>query len=167
MTWLEAFSQEHQWLWLSKDYLRDSSSWSSPPLPLLRDIHCKLLTGYDSKELQEVSLLKCWWGVYHFTNTYSPITLINISFINLVFIFRCSSSPINPVYLRRVDFSTLVFSLSSHRHSYIGIDISNTLNTTCRALTLDVLRRRASRDYACGLKEGQVLPTCDKHWQPD
>ncbi len=36
---------------------------------------------------------------------------------NLVFIFRCSSSPNNPVYVRRVDFSSLVFSLSSHRHS--------------------------------------------------
>jgi hypothetical protein len=37
--------------------------------------------------------------------------------INLVFILRCSSSPSNPVYVRRVDFSVLVFSLSSHRHS--------------------------------------------------
>jgi hypothetical protein len=41
--------------------------------------------------------------------------------INLVFIFRCSSSRSNPVYARRVDFSALVFSLSSHRHSYIGL----------------------------------------------
>jgi hypothetical protein len=49
----------------------------------------------------------------------SPITLTNISFINLVLIFRCSSSPRNPVYVRRVDFSDLVFSLSSHRHSYL------------------------------------------------
>jgi hypothetical protein len=63
----------------------------------------------------------CWWVVYHFKNTYSPITFANISFYNLVFIFRCSSSPINPVYVSRVDFSTLVFSLSSHRHSYIGL----------------------------------------------
>jgi hypothetical protein len=37
-------------LWLSKDDLRDSSSWSSPPLVLLRDIHSKLLTQYDCKE---------------------------------------------------------------------------------------------------------------------
>ncbi len=36
----------------------------------------------------------------------------------LVSIFRCSSSPNNPVYVRRVDFSNFVFSLSSHRHSY-------------------------------------------------
>ncbi len=42
------------------------------------------------------------------------------SFINLVFIFRCSSSPRNPLslYVRRADPSTLAFSLSSHRHSY-------------------------------------------------
>ena len=30
----------------------------------------------------------------------------NISSINLVFIFRCFSSPINPVYTSRVDFSS-------------------------------------------------------------
>ena len=51
MTWLGAFSQERQWLWLSKDDLRDSSSWSSPPLLLLREIHAKLLTQYDCKEV--------------------------------------------------------------------------------------------------------------------
>jgi len=38
-------------LWLPKDDLRDSSSWSSPPLVLLRDIHSKLLTQYDCKEV--------------------------------------------------------------------------------------------------------------------
>jgi hypothetical protein len=56
-----------------------------------------------------------------FKNTYSPITLANFSSINLVFIFGCSSSPSNPVYARRVDSSSLVFSLSSHRHSNIGL----------------------------------------------
>jgi hypothetical protein len=44
----------------------------------------------------------------------------HISSINFVILFRCSSSPTNPVYVRRVDSSTLVFSLSSYRHSYIG-----------------------------------------------
>ena len=39
VAWLGAFSQERQKLWLPKDDLRDSSSWSSPPLVLLRDIH--------------------------------------------------------------------------------------------------------------------------------
>ena len=33
---------------------------------------------------------------------------------------KCSSSPSNPVYVRNVDSSPLGFSLSSHRHSYIG-----------------------------------------------
>ncbi len=69
--------------------------------------------------------LKYWWGAYHFKNTYSPITLGNISSINLVSIFRCSSSPSNPVYVRSVDSSSLVFSLSSHRHSYIGLVFSS------------------------------------------
>jgi hypothetical protein len=36
----------------------------------------------------------------------------------------------------------------------IKIDISNAFNTTCRALTLDVLSGRVSRDHACVLKEG-------------
>ena len=51
VAWLGAFSQEPQELWLPKDDLRDSSSWSSPPLMLLRDIHSKLITQYDCKEV--------------------------------------------------------------------------------------------------------------------
>jgi hypothetical protein len=38
-------------LWLPKDDLRDSSSWSLSPLLFLRDIHSKLLTQYDCKEV--------------------------------------------------------------------------------------------------------------------
>ena len=38
-------------MWLPKDDLRDSSSWASPPLVLLRDIHSKLLTQFDCKEV--------------------------------------------------------------------------------------------------------------------
>ena len=44
VVWIGAFSQKRQELWLPKDDLRDSSSWSSPPLVLLRDIHSKLLS---------------------------------------------------------------------------------------------------------------------------
>ena len=40
---------------MPKDDLRDSSSWSSPPLLLLRDIHSKLLTQYDCKEVSAPS----------------------------------------------------------------------------------------------------------------
>ncbi len=36
--WLGVFPQERQELWWPKDDLRDSSSWSSPPLMFLRDI---------------------------------------------------------------------------------------------------------------------------------
>jgi hypothetical protein len=50
VTWLGVFSQERQELWLPKDDLRDSSSWSSPPLMLLRDIHSNLLNQFDWKE---------------------------------------------------------------------------------------------------------------------
>ncbi len=51
VAWIGAFSKGRQGLWLPKDDLRDSSSWSSPPLVLLRDIHSKLLTQYDCKEV--------------------------------------------------------------------------------------------------------------------
>jgi hypothetical protein len=50
VAWLVSFPQDRKQLWLPKDDLRDSSSWSSPPLVLLRDIHSKLLTQYDCKE---------------------------------------------------------------------------------------------------------------------
>ncbi len=46
------------------------------------------------------------------------VNISNLSSINLVSIFRCSSPPHNLVYGRRVDPSALAFSLSSHRHSY-------------------------------------------------
>ena len=50
VAWLGAFSQERQGLWLPQDDLQDSSSWSSSPLVLLRDIHSKLITHYECKE---------------------------------------------------------------------------------------------------------------------
>ena len=51
VAWLGAFPQERQELWLPKDDLRDSSSWSSSPLMLLRDIHSKLIDQYDCNEV--------------------------------------------------------------------------------------------------------------------
>jgi hypothetical protein len=51
VSWIGAFSQARQELWLPKDDLRDSSSWSSPPLVLLRDIHANLIAQYDCKEV--------------------------------------------------------------------------------------------------------------------
>ncbi len=60
--------------------------------------------------------------------SHSPITLSNLSSLNLVSIFRCSSPPHNPVYPRRVDPSTLVFSLQVHyTDSYISILFSSRL----------------------------------------
>jgi hypothetical protein len=43
----------------------------------------------------------------------------------------------------------------------IKIDISNTFNSACRVLTVDVLSGHASCDYVCVLKKGQVIPTCE------
>ena len=50
VSWIGVFSQERQSLWLPKDNLKDSSTWSSPPLVLLRDIHDGLLSKYDWKD---------------------------------------------------------------------------------------------------------------------
>ena len=50
VVWLGPFSQERQGLWLSKDDLKDSSSWSSTPLLVLRDIHNDLVTRYEYKD---------------------------------------------------------------------------------------------------------------------
>ncbi len=49
-------------------------------------------------------------NTFSVTISHSPVTLANLSSINLVSIFRCSSPPRNPVYVRRVDPSGLVFS---------------------------------------------------------
>ncbi len=43
----------------------------------------------------------------------------------------------------------------------IKIDISNSFNSTCRVLTLDILTGRYSRDYACGLKQGDTIVTSE------
>ena len=43
----------------------------------------------------------------------------------------------------------------------IKIDVSNAFNTTDRAFTLDMISGRASRDYACGFKRSDVIPTVD------
>jgi hypothetical protein len=41
----------------------------------------------------------------------------------------------------------------------IKIDVSNAFNTTDRAFTLDMISGHVSRDYACGLEQGDVIPT--------
>ncbi len=59
------------------------------------------------------------------SRSHSPITQSKLSTINLVSIFRCSSSPRNPVHVRRVDPSVLAFSLSLYRHPHICIPFSS------------------------------------------
>ncbi len=71
----------------------------------------------DSNRTHVISRKKHLWPVSH-----SPFTLANFSFVNLVFIFRCSSSKTNPVCERNVNL--LVCSLPLHRHSYISFIFS-------------------------------------------
>jgi hypothetical protein len=58
-------------------------------------------------------------------------------------------------------YDNLDFSDPTDPEVIIKIDVANAFNSTDRGLTLDVLSGRASRDYACGLKKGDVIPTCD------
>jgi hypothetical protein len=51
VSWMGTFSQVRQELWLPKDDLRVSSSWSSSPVMILRDIHSKLIDQYDCNEV--------------------------------------------------------------------------------------------------------------------
>ena len=55
------------------------------------------------------------------SHTHPEVTLSNLSPLNLVSIFRCSSPPFNPVYVRRVNSLVVVCSLSSHRHLFIPL----------------------------------------------
>ncbi len=85
MAWLDAFPQERQKLllfiiinklklWLPKDDLRDSSSWASPPLVLLRDIHSNLITQYDYKEVCAQSQSQVNEGTGDGSNSQSQVT---------------------------------------------------------------------------------------------
>jgi hypothetical protein len=56
-----------------------------------------------------------------FSFFYDPGSVVDCVTINLVFLFRCSSSTTNPVCARRVDSSYLLFSRSLHRYSYISL----------------------------------------------
>lgn len=38
------------------------------------------------------------------------------------------------------------------------LDMAQAFQTMCRALTLDVFSGKASRDYACGFKQGDTIP---------
>ncbi len=96
------------------------TGYTNDIFPWKNDIPCWTPGIIESKECNFANPFECWWIDYHFKNTCSPITLVNISSINLVFMFRCSTFTGNPVHVRTVDFSLLLFSLSSHRHSYIG-----------------------------------------------
>jgi hypothetical protein len=58
-----------------------------------------------------------------------------------------------------VFYDNLDTSDSNDSDMIIKIDVSNVFNTTDR--DLDMISGRASRDYACDIKEGDVIPTVD------
>ncbi len=76
-------------------------------------------------------------------------------------IFFCSVKSNFFVIFCTFQTQCVVKSFPFHGQMIIKIDISNSFNTTCRALTIDVLSGHASRDYGVGLKNGDVIPTCE------
>jgi hypothetical protein len=101
-------------------------------------------------------------------------TLANFSFVNLVFIFRCSRSTTNPVCERRVNL--LVYSLSLHRHSYIGFiltfasSIHNKLPTLTRpkknkedSWTLQSYLKIKLRSHVSKSKLSWLIPETDSN----
>jgi hypothetical protein len=93
-----------------------------------QDLACVYGDGFGSCFLIWVCFFNDYrWSTIHICrlflfgcNKIISLSTENLSFSNLVSIFRCSSSPSNPVYVRHVESSPSGFSLSSHRHSYIG-----------------------------------------------
>jgi hypothetical protein len=65
------------------------------------------------------------------------------------------------VKILSVFYDNLDASDPNDRDVIIKIDVCNAFNTTDRALTLHMISVRASRDYACGLKRGDFIPTVD------
>ncbi len=116
---LTAFLQLQEFSLRSKtvDYSTSAARRSRPPL--------KAKVGSTLAKAAALRINLNVDGAPITSKTHTHPSLANISSINLVFVFRCSSSPSNPVYARRADFSALVFSLSSHRHSYIGLVFSS------------------------------------------
>ena len=68
----------------------------------------------------------CQWGYHRVWIVCSSITFVDFSRVDLIFISRYFSFVLscNPVYVSHVDSSTLVFSLSSHRPSFISLIFS-------------------------------------------
>ncbi len=72
VSWMGVFSQPRQELWLPKDDLRDSSSWSSTPLMLLRDIHSE---AHDQPSVCE----SCRFLLFSFQSFITPILIYKSS----------------------------------------------------------------------------------------
>jgi hypothetical protein len=79
-------------------------------------------TSHTLLEIHSECMCDCVHNHYQLKSKIGNIlNSANLSSINLVSIFRCSSHPHNPVYVKCGDPSDLSFSLSSHRHSYISL----------------------------------------------
>ncbi len=95
-----------------QEFSQRNQTWEHHPSTFAARLFLRLHTTYWSRHRLTYSPI-----VLSHRLTYSPIVFTNFSSINLVSIFRCSSSTTNPVYARRVNSLVLVCSLSSHRHS--------------------------------------------------
>ena len=97
------------WLIIARSTSCNLLSWpknSKVFLPReIRETVCQVTTNIDTSHIVSRS------------HTHpSKFTLWNLSHLNLVSIFRCSSPLRNPVYVRWIDPTVLPCSLSLHRH---------------------------------------------------
>jgi hypothetical protein len=77
--------------------------------------------------------LEYWWSTCHFKNTYSPITLTNLSSIYLVLILRCSS----PTHKKDKSFSSYQETNYRDMSSYKSLRVpSQGMFFHCRDLLL-------------------------------
>ena len=121
--------------------LNSWTSWlcsrnSSPFPPVSRilglDEICFLLDGSQTNGPNLSVPKKVWESWFTFPGTkifnfvLSAQLVLSLNTYSLTSsLSKCIFSSIFPVYPRRVDFSSLVFSLSSHQHSYIGLVFSS------------------------------------------
>ena len=107
-------------------HLQEFSWWNitvtSSTMPTVVSLQLKSNVGNILTKVDELRITLNIDGTPVTSRSHTPWHLThNLSFINLVSIFRCSSPPLHPVYTRRVDPSALPFSLSSHRKSHTSL----------------------------------------------
>ncbi len=77
--------------------------------------------------VRDFNFLKLYLFVFHNTDTFYLFPRLLVFTLSVIINTHKSKSPVQPVYTSRVDpsASSLAFSLSSHRYSYTGLQLSS------------------------------------------